>query len=185
MAIATESPSSLDIGCGRVKKCALGMDAVPGEGVDVVRALEDLPWPFADESFEWVNASQVFEHLRWTNDPEDQEILFRIFAEVHRILKPGGRFTIDVPHVESPQAFGIPAHCRFFTEDSFSFFAEPDRWPAWRRPLFRHLSLRVERVWRIGPMTHYHLREKAPTLYELLTILRIGRKGNIYAEFVK
>jgi SAM-dependent methyltransferase len=47
-----------------------------------------LALPFADESFEVVGAFDVLEHL----EPED-----RALAELHRVLRPGGRLLLSVP----------------------------------------------------------------------------------------
>ncbi|MVB00167.1 methyltransferase domain-containing protein [Nitratireductor sp. CAU 1489] len=48
---------------------------------------EDIPWP--DGSFDLVFADNVLEHLA---DPD------RVFAEVARVLKPGGRFLFKTPN---------------------------------------------------------------------------------------
>lgn len=50
---------------------------------------EDLP--FANESFHVVTCLEVLEHL-----PPD--LRSKAFNEVHRVLRPGGRFIISVPH---------------------------------------------------------------------------------------
>ena len=49
--------------------------------------------PFADGSFEIVSANMVLEHL---DRPE------RVFAEVYRVLAPGGRFVFVTPNSEHP-----------------------------------------------------------------------------------
>jgi len=48
--------------------------------------------PFASQSFDLVTANMVVEHL---NDPSTQ------FAEVARILSPGGRFVFHTPNAQS------------------------------------------------------------------------------------
>jgi len=45
--------------------------------------------PFAEQSFDLVTANMVVEHL---DNPEEQ------FREVHRILKPGGKFIFHTPN---------------------------------------------------------------------------------------
>ena len=47
------------------------------------------PLPFADESFDCVVSFQVIEHIR-----RDKAFV----AEVHRVLKPGGRFIVSTPN---------------------------------------------------------------------------------------
>jgi 2-polyprenyl-3-methyl-5-hydroxy-6-metoxy-1,4-benzoquinol methylase len=57
--------------------------------------------PFADESFDLLTALDVIEHL----DFEQQE---RAFAEIHRILRPGGRALLSIPnlaHIASRVSF--------------------------------------------------------------------------------
>jgi SAM-dependent methyltransferase len=94
----TSSPSSiLEIGSYNVNGTLrdfqpkgstwLGVDLEPGPGVDlVIENTSELP--FADESFEYVVASSVFEH-----DP----IFWKTFSEMIRVLKPGGCIYINSP----------------------------------------------------------------------------------------
>jgi ubiquinone/menaquinone biosynthesis C-methylase UbiE len=49
--------------------------------------------PFADATFDVVSANMVLEHLE---DPET------VFAEVSRVLKPGGRFVFVTPNLRHP-----------------------------------------------------------------------------------
>ena len=58
--------------------------------IDVVHDLNELPWPFEDESFERVAAISVLEHLRQT--------LLVSMDEIWRILKPDGVAVIKLPH---------------------------------------------------------------------------------------
>lgn len=80
--------SVLDAGCGTKPYLPFvapyaamyrGLDTVPGEYVDDVGVVESLP--YADESFDLVLCTQVFEHL---SDPAAAT------REIHRVLKPGG-----------------------------------------------------------------------------------------------
>ena len=56
---------------------------------DVTHDLNVFPYPFVDSSVDLVEASHVLEHL---NRP------FDVMKEIHRILKPGGKLIIKVPH---------------------------------------------------------------------------------------
>lgn len=64
----------------------LGIDFRPGKGVDQVANVEKLP--FADNTFGTVLALSTFEHVKhfWLG-----------FAEVGRVLKPGGAFLVACP----------------------------------------------------------------------------------------
>ncbi len=78
--------------------------------------LADLrqPWPWADSSVDEVLARDVFEHL-----PD------RVFTmnELWRVLKPGGRATIEVPSAShGAGAFQDPAHRSFWTLNNFQYF---------------------------------------------------------------
>ena len=107
----------LDIGCGKNKQPgAVGMDKVALPGVDVVHDLERIPWPFPDHAFDVVHASHVLEHLR---------DLLPVMDEIHRVLKPAGTLVVRVPYYRHETAFRDPTHYRFFTEQSFDYFA-PD-----------------------------------------------------------
>jgi len=93
----------LDLCCGYgfyfdINPEAAGIDGDPrcvdplrARGFDVTLAnvLERLPYP--DDRFEWVLAHDVLEHFSF---PE----VDRIVTEVHRILRPGGRFLVIVPN---------------------------------------------------------------------------------------
>jgi len=101
----------LDIGCGRggvVERIHHQVALAVGVDVDVAslrehrapavkRAAADAgALPFADGSFDLVICSWVLEHLR---NPE------AVFAEVARVLRPGGRFIFLTPNAHHPIPF--------------------------------------------------------------------------------
>jgi SAM-dependent methyltransferase len=84
----------LDIGCGtRKTPDAIGMDLDPNSGADIVWDLDDLPYPFPDDTFEMILGIHVMEHVR---NP------LRIMAELHRITRPDGIVRLVVPHWTNP-----------------------------------------------------------------------------------
>lgn len=106
----------LDIGCGRR---GLGPDLI-GKTGSVIGADSDVPalrdntdirsrvaalaeWlPFADGSFDVVSLRFIVEHLP---DPE------RVFAEISRVLSPGGHIAILTPNALNPVTWiirGVP-----------------------------------------------------------------------------
>jgi SAM-dependent methyltransferase len=103
----------LDIGCGTHKTLgAVGLDTRPFPGVDIVADLE-CQLPIDSESFDVVFANQVIEHV--VN-------LIGLMHEVHRILRPGGRFLAHVPHFRSGWAYCDPTHVRCFSMEGLDLF---------------------------------------------------------------
>lgn len=117
----------LDLGCGKNRKQGfIGVDAIAFEGVDQVLNLVEReapkpykydgaatawagmqlpfkPWPWADGSVEEVHSSHFLEHLTG-----EERVHF--FNELYRVMIPGGKATISVPHWSSERAYGDPTH---------------------------------------------------------------------------
>ena len=73
----------LNLGCGfDIMLDAVNHDKVAREGVDCVWDLNDLPWPWETESFDYVVAKSVLGYL-------DIDLLTAL-NEIWRILTPGG-----------------------------------------------------------------------------------------------
>jgi SAM-dependent methyltransferase len=80
----------LNLGCGESKKEGyINLDFHSHVSPDVEHDLNVFPYPFADNSFELIEAFHILEHL---DKP------FLVMQELHRILKPGGILHIKVPH---------------------------------------------------------------------------------------
>lgn len=111
-----DGKKALHIGSGKkTLPGATTIDILDLPGVDVVHDLDIMPWPFPDNEFDLVFAHSVFEHL------EDQ---IAIMEEMHRILKPGGRIVITVPHFRCTDAFTDSTHTHFFTSQSMDYYIE-------------------------------------------------------------
>jgi hypothetical protein len=99
----------LDFGCGPNKREGFqGVDSIAFPGVDFVVDLRQR-WPWEDNSVAEAHASHFIEHLT---------AMERVhFAnELYRVLKPGGKCTVIVPHWGSCRAYGDPTHC--FSDDT-------------------------------------------------------------------
>ena len=80
----------LNLGCGEdYREGYLNVDFHDHIKVDKVLNLNQVPYPFKDNTFDEVIAYHVIEHL---NDP------FTIMKELHRITKPMAKVHIKVPH---------------------------------------------------------------------------------------
>lgn len=105
----------LNLGCGRdIRSGFVNLDQTPLPGVDVVHDLGRLPLPFGDGAFDEILCQDILEHLH---------DYVPLLGELHRILAPGGRLVMRVPHFTSRDNFVDPTHRRLFSVDTFGFFA--------------------------------------------------------------
>lgn len=108
----------LNLGCGRnIKQGWVNLDSADLPGVDIVHDIEKLPLPFDDEEFDEIRCDNVLEHVEY----------IPILKDLYRVLKPGGRLTIRVPHFSSHTSFGDPTHKKFFSSITFEFFVRNSR----------------------------------------------------------
>lgn len=108
-------PQRLAIGCGHdVRAGWTNLDIAALPGVDVVHDLDNLPLPFPDGKFDFVEAIDILEHVREFPD---------VMRELHRIMAPGGRVHIEGPHFTSSTWCTDPTHRRAFAINTFEFFA--------------------------------------------------------------
>lgn len=111
-----EGKKVLHLGCGHSKlPGAIGIDVLAHAEVDVVHNLDQYPWPFESNSVDVVFAHSVIEHI---------DNIVGLFEELGRILKPGGRIILTVPHFRSTDSFTDPTHKHFFTSQSLDYFVE-------------------------------------------------------------
>lgn len=134
---AERAPDVLDIGAGtgalskklaeagwRVSACDLYPDAFAAEGIECRRVLEPGRLPFDDARFDVAVAVEIIEHI------EGHEALF---AEAHRVLRPGGLLLITTPNISS-----LKSRVSFlFTGYPYSF---PTLDPAELDPVAQHIT---------------------------------------------
>lgn len=110
----------LNLGCGHnhmaVAEGWLNLDSSPLVGAQVVQDLSTFPYPFADSTISEFHMSHVLEHLPFP---------LPIMQELHRIAKPGAKFTLRVPYGSSDIAFEDPTHVRQYFLNSFMYFSQP------------------------------------------------------------
>ena len=85
--------------------------------VTVAHDLNDLPWPWEDNSFDLIVACAVFEHLRNT--------LIDTVNECWRILRPGGVLHMKLPYWDSDTSYRDPTHYWRFSLRTCDLF-DPD-----------------------------------------------------------
>ena len=96
-------PLKLDFGCGKSKREGFkGVDCIAFPGVDFVVDLRK-PWPWPDSSVAEAHCSHTLEHF----DPWDR---VHFLNELWRVLVPGGKCQVIVPHWCSCRAYGDPSH---------------------------------------------------------------------------
>lgn len=94
----------IDLGCGINKREGfIGVDARQFDGkVDQIVDLR-AAWPWADGSVEEAHCSHFIEHLGATDR-------IHFVNELYRVLIPGGKCTVIVPHWASNRAYGDLTH---------------------------------------------------------------------------
>ena len=107
--------NKLNLGCDfDYKEGWINLDQYPGRA-DIVHNLNNFPWPFKDNTFDYILANHVIEHL---ND------IPSVMKELWRISKNGATIRIVVPYFNHFNAYRDPTHVQFFTWDTFSMFVD-------------------------------------------------------------
>lgn len=114
-ALGARSPIVLELGCGGTKQVtgAIGIDQYDHEGVDIVGDVATVVAAFPDRSVDAVHSFHFFEHV------EDVKGLLK---EIERILRPGGRLEVVVPHFSNPYFYSDVTHRTFFGLYTFDYF---------------------------------------------------------------
>jgi SAM-dependent methyltransferase len=126
----------LDLGCGAAPRNPYGLEEVHAvdlaapAGADLAcfrtanLAIEPVPYP--DSTFDAVSAFDFLEHLPRvlaTADGRATRFPFvELMDEVHRVLKPGGRFYAVTPAYPREEAFVDPTHVNVITRNTWRYF---------------------------------------------------------------
>jgi predicted SAM-dependent methyltransferase len=98
-----ENEVRLNLGSGNdYMKGMINLDIEPSLKPDMVADI-NRGLPFRDGSIDYIKANDIIEHL-------DNEGI----CEVHRVLKPGGRLEVRVPHFACRSAYNDFTHKHFF-----------------------------------------------------------------------
>lgn len=91
----------LNVGCGvDIRPGWTNLDLLDFGG-NLVADLNRYPWPFPDNSFDYVLCSHVLEHLANFN---------AVVNELHRVLAPNGTLEVKVPFFLSTKYYSEPDH---------------------------------------------------------------------------
>jgi Methyltransferase domain len=85
------------------------------------RCLDESATKIKDNFFAEVHAYEVLEHL---GTQGDAPAFFNTFANIHRVLVPGGFLFCTVPSRHSPWLWGDPSHRRVIQQESLVFLSQ-------------------------------------------------------------
>jgi SAM-dependent methyltransferase len=139
----------LNLGCGRdIKESFVNLDSVKMPGVNVVHNLNKFPYPFKENTFDFVYASHILEHL---------DNLVKTMQELHRISKNNATIAIKVPFFPSMYAASDPTHKNFFTYLTWDYFTDINHNHVFgdlKKPMFRIAERKIIFSWNklLSPM---------------------------------
>lgn len=110
--------NKLNIGCGFNKlNDHWNIDIEAKCNPDQVVDLENTPWPYEDNFFEKITASNILEHLG-----QDPKVFLNIIKEMYRVSVDGAEWFIQVPHYRCDLQWDDPTHVRAITSNTFTLF---------------------------------------------------------------
>ena len=111
-------PLKLNLGCGGRKMAGfVNVDCVAACQPDLVVNLEQVPWPWENDSVDEIVLHHVLEHLG-----QRPETFLAIVKEMYRVCRDGARIEIVVPHPRSDNFLGDPTHVRPVTAATLVLF---------------------------------------------------------------
>lgn len=128
---------------------------------DVISDLEQ-PLPFKSESFYFVYASHILEHIK---------NYYQLIQEIWRVLKMDGIFVAVVPHAYSRAAIADPSHVRLFVPESFFHLSDTFLGP-----------ISAPSIWGLFQIIDIH---EIPHDYEVDGLVRGSYFTEIYCEMKK
>ncbi len=119
---------SLNLGCGqRSVPGFYGLDSLALPGVDIIADLNEPLKELPDNSVAEVYSRHTLEHV---------QNFVSLLGELHRIVQPGGKIRITVPHFSNPYGYSDPTHVRYFGLYTFFYFADESDQPRRKVPTF-------------------------------------------------
>jgi predicted SAM-dependent methyltransferase len=110
--------NKLNMGCGFNRLDGYwNVDVEPKCNPDEVVDLETTPWPYEDNFFEAIHASNILEHLGQT--PKQ---FTNVMKEMYRVSIHGAVWNIQVPHHRCDLYWDDYTHVRVLTPKTFKMF---------------------------------------------------------------
>jgi len=114
------------------------VDCVEVTQPDILADLNEPLSALPDNSVDEIYARHTLEHV---------SNLLGLLTELHRVVRPGGRMDIIVPHFSNPYGYSDPTHVRFFGLYSFYYFSDAEDQPRRKVPNFYSaIRFRVDSV---------------------------------------
>ncbi len=108
----------LDVGAGGMRRAphVTTMDVRSMENTDVVHDADVFPWPFEDDSFDYIILSNVLEHV---------ENIGEVLDEIQRIGRDGAMVRCICPHFSNPCTYVDVTHRHALSVLSLNVFCLP------------------------------------------------------------
>lgn len=139
----------LNMGCGHNRmEGFINVDSAPECAPDVVLDLEQLPWPWPDDTATVVMFNHSLEHIG-----RDPRVFLAMIKELYRICRDGAQVHINVPHPRHDDFINDPTHVRPITPALLTLF-DHDQNDQWQRdraansPLahYLHVDFKVTKI---------------------------------------
>jgi hypothetical protein len=116
----------------------LHVDVVNCPGIDVVHDLNQLPWPWEDNSVNVIVAEDLVEHLAIN--------LIQFCDEAWRVLAERGELFVRTPHHAGPSSWIDPTHRWHLNEQAFHYLDPDTHWGQ----TYPHYTPRKWRITSLG-----------------------------------
>lgn len=158
----------LNFGCGLHPKVStseetwINVDKFQQAGVDKVFNLFKVPYPWKDNSIDYIYTSHFVEHIPHSLVPYnlrpslpweklrkrllEMDGFFSFFEECYRILKPNGVIEVIGPFAWTNGAMQDPTHTRYLVQQTFGYLSQSQMDAYGGKPFDYHLHLNFEVV---------------------------------------
>jgi ubiquinone/menaquinone biosynthesis C-methylase UbiE len=138
-ALARVAGGKLDLGCGSRKRGPeyIGVDRLDAPGVDIVGEVGEVLAAIPDGVVDEIVSAHFLEHVADVD---------RLLSEMLRVVRPGGRIVVEVPHFSNPYYFSDLTHRNFFGLYSFAYYTNQVHFKRQVPTYGRELPFRLDSV---------------------------------------